>query len=197
MKKLVTVAALFSFAALPCLAQSTTWQVDPAHTNSQFAVRHLGVSTVRGAFMKTTGQVQLDEKDFTKSQVEITIDTTTVDTRVEARDKDVKSANFLDVATYPTMTFKSRKITSAGAGKFKLTGDLTLHGVTKEVTFDVDGPTDAIKDPWGNLRRGASATATINRQDFGVNYNKTLDTGGLVVSNDVQITIDIEFVRKP
>ena len=197
MKKFITVAALIAFASLPALAQTTTWQVDPAHTNSQFAVKHLGVSTVRGAFTKTTGQIQLDEKDFTRSQVEITIDTTTLDTRVEARDKDVKSANFLDVATYPTMTFKSKRITSAGHGKLKLTGDLTLHGVTKEVTFDVDGPTEAIKDPWGNLRRGASATATINRQDFGVNYNKTLDSGGLVVSNDVQITIDIEFVRKP
>lgn len=197
MKKLMTVAALFAFNSLPALAQTTTWQVDPAHTNSQFAVKHLGVSTVRGAFMKTSGQIQFDEKDITKSQVEITIDTTTVDTRVEARDKDLKSTNFLDVATYPTMSFKSKKITSDGNGKLKLAGDLTLHGVTKEVTFDVDGPTEAIKDPWGNLRRGASAAATINRQDFGISYSKTLDTGGLVVANDVHITIDIEFFRKP
>jgi len=197
MKKLLTVAALIAFASLPALAQTTTWQVDPAHTNTQFAVRHLGVSTVRGAFTKTTGQIQLDEKDMTKSQVEITVDMSTLDTRNEGRDKDVKSSNFLDVATFPTMTFKSRKITVAGAGKLKLTGDLTLKGQTKEVTFDVEGPSPAIKDPWGNLRHGASATATINRQDFGVTYNKTLDSGGLVVSNDVQITIDIEFVRKP
>ncbi len=197
MKKLLTVAALLALASLPCLAQTTSWQVDPNHTSAQFAVKHLGVSTVRGAFTKTTGQVQLDDKDITKSQVEITVDTTTLDTRNETRDKDVKSPNFLDVATYPTMTFKSKRITSAGGGKLKITGDLTLHGVTKEVTFDVDGPSPAIKDPWGFLRRGASATATINRQDFGVNYNKTLDTGGLVVSNDVQITIDIEFIRKP
>ncbi|HTQ86869.1 MAG TPA: YceI family protein [Candidatus Solibacter sp.] len=197
MKKLLTVAALIAFASLPALAQTTTWQVDPAHTNTQFAVRHLGVSTVRGAFTKTTGQIQLDEKDMTKSQVEITVDMSTLDTRNEGRDKDVKSSNFLDVATFPTMTFKSRKITVAGAGKFKLTGDLTLKGQTKEVTFDVEGPSPAIKDPWGNLRHGASATATINRQDFGVTYNKTLDSGGLVVSNEVQITIDIEFVRKP
>lgn len=197
MKKLLTVAALIAFASLPALAQTTTWQVDPAHTNTQFAVRHLGVSTVRGAFTKTTGQIQLDEKDMTKSQVEITVDMSTLDTRNEGRDKDVKSSNFLDVATFPTMTFKSRKITAAGAGKLKLTGDLTLKGQTKEVTFDVEGPSAAVKDPWGNLRHGASATATINRQDFGVTYNKTLDSGGLVVSNDVQITIDIEFVRKP
>jgi len=197
MKKLFTVAALLAFGALPAVGQTTAWQVDPAHTNSQFAVKHLGVSTVRGAFTKTTGQVQLDEKEITKSQVEITVDTTTLDTRNDARDKDVKSANFLDVAAFPTMTFKSKRITSAGSGKFKLTGDLTLHGVTKEVTFDVEGPTEAIKDPWGNLRRGASATATINRQEFGVSYNKVLDSGGLVVSNEVQISIDIEFIRKP
>jgi len=197
MKKLLTVVALLASASLPALAQTTAWQVDPNHTATQFSVKHLGVSTVRGAFTKTTGQVQLDEKDISKSQVEITVDTTTVDTRNDTRDKDVKSPNFLDVATYPTMTFKSKRITSAGNGKWKLAGDLTLHGVTREVTFDVDGPTPAIKDPWGNLRRGASATATINRQDFGVSYNKTLDTGGLVVANDVQITIDIEFIRKP
>jgi len=197
MKKWVTVAALIAFSALPGLAQTTAWKVDPNHTAAQFSVKHLGVSTVRGAFMKTTGEVQLDEKDITKSQIDVTVDTTSVDTRNETRDKDVKSPNFLDVAVYPTMTFKSRRITSAGDGKFKMTGDLTLHGVTKEVTFDVDGPSPAIKDPWGNLRRGASATATINRQDFGINYNKMLDTGGLVVSNEVQITIDIEFIRKP
>ena len=197
MKKLFSVAALLAFAALPALAQTNAWKVDPNHTAAQFSVKHLGVSTVRGAFMKTSGEIQLDEKDVTKSQVEVTVDTTSVDTRNETRDKDVKSPNFLDVAVYPTMTFKSRRITSAGDGKFKMTGDLTLHGVTKEVTFDVDGPSPAIKDPWGNLRRGASATATINRQDFGINYNKMLDTGGLVVSNEVQITIDIEFIRRP
>ena len=197
MKKLLTVAALSAFASLPALAQTTAWQVDPNHTATQFSVKHLGVSTVRGAFTKTTGQIQLDEKDVTKSQVEITVDMSSLDTRNESRDKDVKSPNFLDVAAYPTMIFKSRKIAPAGPGRLKITGDLTLHGVTKEVTFEVEGPSPAIKDPWGNLRQGASATATINRQDFGVTYNKTLDTGGLVVSNDVQITIDIEFIRKP
>jgi len=191
MKKSLSVAALLAFASLPCLAQTTTWQVDPNHTNSQFAVKHLGISTVRGQFMKTTGQIQLDEKDVTKSQVEVTVDTTTLDTRVTARDNDVKSPNYLDVAQFPTMTFKSKSVTSAGEGKLKLTGDLTLHGVTKEVTFDVDGPSAPITDPWKNLRRGASATTTINRHDFGVNG------GGPVVGDNVAITIDLEFFRKP
>ena len=191
MKKLLSVAALVALASLPCLAQTTTWQVDTAHTNSQFAVKHLGISTVRGQFTKTTGQVQLDEKDVTKSQVEVTVDTTTVDSRNDNRDTDVKGPNYLDVEKFPTMTFKSKRVASVGEGKLKLTGDLTLHGVTKEVTFDVDGPSAAITDPWKNLRRGASATTKINRHDFGVNG------GGPVVGDDVTITIDLEFIRKP
>jgi polyisoprenoid-binding protein YceI len=191
MKKLFTVAALIALASLPCLAQTTTWNVDPAHTNSQFAVKHLGISTVRGEFTKTTGTIQLDEKDVTKSKVEVTVDTTTLDTRNEGRDKDVKGDGYLDVAKFPTMTFKSKSITSAGDGKLRIAGDLTLHGVTKEVTFDVDGPSAAITDPWKNLRRGASATTKINRKDFGVNG------GGGFVGDDVTITIDMEFTRKP
>jgi polyisoprenoid-binding protein YceI len=191
MKKLLSVAALLGFAALPVFAQTVTWQVDPMHTASQFAVKHLGISTVRGQFNKTTGQIQLDEKDITKSQLEVTVDTTTLDTRIEPRDKDVKSPNYLDVEKFPTMTFKSKQITSAGPGKLKLTGDLTIHGVTKEATFDVDGPTAPITDPWKNQRRGASATTTINRHDFGING------GGVAVGDLIQITIDMEFIHKP
>src|SRR5271168_10384 len=159
MKRLMIVAALTAFASLPCLAQTTTWQVDAAHTNTQFGVKHLGISTVKGEFTKTTGQIDLDEKDVSKSRVEVVVDTTTLDTRNASRDKDVKGDGYLDVEKYPTMTFKSKRITSAGDGKLKMTGDLTLHGITKEVTFDVDGPSAAITDPWKNLRRGASATA--------------------------------------
>ena len=191
MKKPLAVAALIAFSSLPSLAQTATWQIDPAHTNSQFAVKHMGISTVKGEFTKTTGQIQLDEKDVTKSQVEVTVDTTTLDTRNSARDSDVKGPDYLDVAKFPAMTFKSKRITAAGEGKLKMTGDLTLHGVTKEVTFDVDGPSATITDPWKNLRRGAAATARINRKDFGVNG------GGALVGDDVLITIDIEFIRKP
>jgi len=191
MKKLFTVAALIALASLPCLAQTTTWQVDPAHTAAQFAIKHLGISTVRGQFTKSSGQIQLDERDITKSQVEVTVDTTTLDTRNEGRDKDVKGPDYLDVAKYPAMTFKSKRIVAAGEGKLQMTGDLTLHGVAREVTFDVDGPSPAITDPWKNLRRGASATTKINRKDFGVNG------GGSFVGDDISITIDIEFTRKP
>jgi len=188
MKKLLSVAALVAFASLPCLAQTTTWQVDTNHTNSQFAVKHMGISTVRGQFTKTTGQVLLDEQDITKSQVEVTVDTTTLDTRVKGRDDDVKGPGYLDVEKFPTMTFKSTRVTSAGQGKLKLTGDFTLHGVTKEVTFDVDGPTAPVTDPRKNQHRGASATTTINRKDFGVNG------GGMMVGDEVVITIDLEIV---
>ena len=191
MKRLLSVAALLVFASLPCLGQTTTWQVDPAHTNSQFAVKHLGISTVKGQFTKTTGQIQIDEKDVTKSQLEVTVDTTTLDTRVDARDKDVKSSSYLDAEKFPTMTFKSKKITAAGEGKLKLTGDLTILGVTNEVTFDVEGLSPVITDPWKYLRRGASATTKINRHDFGVNG------GGLAVGDDILISIDLEFIRKP
>jgi len=191
MKKLLSVAALLGFAALPGFAQTVTWQVDPAHTASQFAIKHLGISTVRGQFNKTTGQIQLDEKDISKSQLEVTVDTTTLDTRIEARDKDVKGPNYLDVEKFPAMTFKSKQITAAGPGKLKLTGDLTIHGVTKEVTFDVDGPSPAIKGPGGFPRRGASATTRINRKDFGING------GGAFVGDDVDIIIDMEFIQKP
>ena len=172
-----------------------TWTIDAAHSHVGFAVKHMMISTVRGEFQKLSGTVQLDEKDVTKSSVEVTIDTTTVDTRVSQRDADLKSPNFLDVANFPTMTFKSKSVSKAGEGRLKITGDLTLHGVTKEVVLDVEGPTPAIK-AGNNLRRGASATTKINRKEFGINWSRTLDGGGLVVSDDVNITLDIEFVQK-
>ena len=200
MRQVLKIATLWAVAAaasaLPSFAQVNTYDVDPAHSAAQFSVRHLGISTVRGQFSKVTGKVQLDEKDVTKSHVEVTVDVNTLDTREPDRDKDVKSENFLDAAKYPTMTFKSKGISVVGDGKLKMTGDLTIHGVTKEVTFDVDGPTPAIKDPWGFIRRGAQATTKINRKDFGINYNKVLDNGGLVVGDELTITIDLEMTRK-
>ena len=197
MKKLLRVVALVAAFALPSFAQVNSYDVDPAHSAAQFSVRHLGISTVRGEFSKVTGKVQVDEKDATKSQIDVTIDVNTLDTREPNRDKDVKSENFLDAAKYPTMTFKSKNISAVAEGKLKMTGDLTIHGVTREVTFDVDGPSPAIKDPWGNLRRGAQATAKINRKDFGVSWNKVMDNGGMVVGDELTITIDLEMTRKP
>jgi len=186
---------LFAFAAALLLTLSAAaqdvWQLDPAHTAAQFSVRHLAVSTVRGAFTKLNGSVLYDPANPGKSAIQVTIDATSVDTRVEKRDNDLRSPNFLDAQKYPTITFQSKKVEAAGEGKLKVTGDLTIRSVTKEVVLDVDGPTPAIKDPMGpgRLRMGASATTKINRQDFGVS--------GLpaVVGDEITITLDVEMTK--
>lgn len=193
----ISVAALAATLSLPAAAATSTWQIDPNHSAAQFAVRHLSISTVRGAFTKVNGSIQLDDKDISKSSVEVTIDADSVDTRVPNRDKDLRSDHFFDVQKYPTITFKSTKVEQVEPGKLKVTGDLTIHGVTKPVVLDVEGPTGAVKDPWGNQRAAANATTKINRQDYGVKWNATMDGGGVVVGDDVAITIDVEMVQKP
>jgi polyisoprenoid-binding protein YceI len=192
----VYATALAATLSLPAAATTSNWQIDPNHSSAQFAVRHLGLSTVRGAFTKVNGSIQFDDKDVTKSSVDVTIDAASVDTRVEGRDKDLRSDHFFEVEKYPTLTFKSTKVEQVEVGKLKVTGDLTIHGVTKQVVLDVEGPTAAVKDPWGNQRAAASATTKINRQDFGVKWNAKMDNGGWVVGDDVAITIDVEMVQK-
>ena len=189
------VSAIALLTSLSALAQTSTWNIDPAHSTAQFTVRHLGISNVTGNFTKVTGSIVLNEKDITQSQVSASIDVSSVDTRVEARDKDLKSPNFFDVEKYPTIEFKSKRIVSGG-GKLQVIGDLTIHGTTREVTLDVDGPTPELADPWGNSRRGISATTTINRKDFNLVYNKLLNTGEAVVGDNVKIQIDAETVKK-
>jgi polyisoprenoid-binding protein YceI len=170
-------------------AQSGTWKIDPNHSAAQFSVRHLSVSTVRGAFTKVTGSAVYDPADPSKDSLEATIDASSVDTRVEMRDNDLRSPNFLDVQKYPTITFHSKQAKAVGAGKLQITGDLTIHGVTKEVVLDVDGPSEPIKDPWGNQRIGASASTKINRKDFGVNGAPG------AVGDEITITIDTELIQ--
>jgi len=177
-------------------AMAATWTIDPAHSAARFKVRHLMISNVEGRFGEVTGTINYDESDVSKSSVEATIDARTIDTGAEARDKDLKSANFFEVEKYPTMTFRSTKVEKAGDGRLKVTGDLTMKGITKPIVLDVDGPSRSITDPWGNVKAGASATATLNRQEFGIAWNKTLDGGGVVVSDQVQITIEIEMARE-
>ncbi len=150
----------------------------------------MGISTVRGAFTKVTGTVQYDPSDVAKTSMDVTIDAASLDTRVEMRDKDLRSPKLLDVEKYPTITFKSKHVASAEGGKLRVTGDLTIHGVTKEITLDVEGPTGPIKDPRGNLHMGASATAQINRRDFGVSAYPSA-----MIADDVAITIDVELVK--
>src|SRR6267143_1017515 len=193
----ISVTAFAAALSLPAGAATSTWQIDPNHSAAQFAVRHLAISTVRGAFTKVNGTIQFDDKDISKSSVEVTIDADSVDTRVPNRDKDLRSDHFFDVQKYPTITFKSTKVEQVEPGKLKVTGDLTIHGVTKPVVLDVEGPTAAVKDPWGNQRAAANASTKINRQDYGVKWNATMYGGGLVVGDDVAITIDLEMVQKP
>lgn len=191
-----TLSALFLAlflipAATLTAAARDAWQIDPMHSSAQFSVRHLGISTVRGAFTKVSGTILLDEANPAKDQITASIDAASVDTRVEMRDNDLRSPNFFDVQKYPTITFKSKKIEPAGPGKLKVAGDLTIHGVTKEVVLDVDGPSPAIKDPWGNPRCGASASTKVIRQDFSVNGAPG------VVGDEITINLDVEFIKPP
>jgi len=195
--RIAVVAGMAVGLALPARAATSTWQIDPQHSSAQFAVRHLGLSTVRGAFSKLSGTMVLDDQDITKSSVEVTIDVNTVDTREPDRDRDLRSERFFDVAHFPTMTFKSKKVEQVATGKLRVTGELTIRGTSREVTLDVDGPTTAVKDPWGNQRLAATATTKINRQDYGVKWNAKLDNGGVVVGDDVNITLDVEMIQKP
>jgi polyisoprenoid-binding protein YceI len=193
MRNLVVIGLLV--LAAPVRAQSV-WEIDPAHSSVQFSIRHMMISNVRGEFTKVAGTVRADDKDLTRSVVEATIDTASIDTREAKRDEHLRSPDFLDVARFPTMTFRSKKIEKAGEGRYAVTGDLTLHGVTREVVLDVEGPTPPMKDPRGNVRAGAQATAKIKRKDFGINWNKALDGGGVVVGDDVAVTIDVEGIKK-
>jgi polyisoprenoid-binding protein YceI len=189
-------SAALALLALPSLAAASTWDIDPPHTSVTFSVRHMMVTNVRGTFTKVSGTVTLDDKDVSKSSLEITIDPASVDTRNEKRDAHLRSPDFFDVAKYPTITFKSTKVVAEGKGHLKVTGDLTLHGVTRPVTLDLEGPTAEVKDPRGNAKMGASATTKINRSDYGMKLGMPMATGGFVVSDEVPIAIDVELNKK-
>jgi polyisoprenoid-binding protein YceI len=196
LSRLALAATLVAALAVPSPAATATWQIDPAHTAAGFSVRHLMIATVRGQFKGVTGAVLWDDQDINNSTVDVTIDANTVDTGEPKRDADLKSANFFDVKNYPTITFKSTKIEKISAGKMKVTGNLTIHGVTKQVVLDVEGPSGAVKDPWGNTRVALNASTTVNRLDYGVKWNAKMDSGGMVVGDDVNINIDLEMIKK-
>ena len=182
--------------AVPAAGKASVWEIDPAHTSAQFAIRHLMVSTVRGDFRKVSGKVKLDDQDVTQSTVDATIDVASIDTGIAKRDDHLRSPEFFDVAKHPTMTFKSKKIEKgSGDGNYKITGDLTLHGVTKEVFLDFEGNLKPVKSPQGKTLIGCMATTKINRKDFGLAWNAALETGGVAVGEDVTITIDIEMTQ--
>lgn len=196
MKKIIASISTIIALALPAFAFASTWTIDPDHSNIGFKVKHLMVSNVKGSFDKHTGTVEINDQDITKSKVEVSIDTNSINTNVQKRDEHLRSADFFDVAKYPKMTFVSKKVAKAGNNKLKVTGDLTLRGITKQVVLDVEGPTKEVKDPWGVIRKGATATTKINRKDFGLVWNAALETGGVVVGDEVTITLEIEMIKK-
>jgi polyisoprenoid-binding protein YceI len=179
--------------AAPAFAQ--TWQIDTAHSRAQFTVRHLMISNIRGDFGAVTGTVDYDGKDITKAKVNATIDVKSISTRVDKRDEHLKTDDFLDVANHPTMTFVSTSITPAAGGKYNMTGNLTIRGTTKPVTFELTAPSGPITSR-GTTKIGAAASATINRKDFGVKYHEVMDNGGLGVADEVFIQLDVELIQR-
>jgi polyisoprenoid-binding protein YceI len=176
-------------------ATTTTWNIDPVHTVAEFKVKHMMISNVKGHFEKVSGVLVLDEKDLTNSRVEVSIDGASINTRDAQRDTHLKSADFLHVEKFPSLSFKSTRINQTAEAELAVTGDLTIRGVTRKVVFTVEGPTPPAKDPWGNTRVGLSATTKINRKDFGLTWNAALETGGILVGDEVTITLDVQFVK--
>jgi polyisoprenoid-binding protein YceI len=194
MKKILSVVVLAS-ALVAQVAFATEFTVDPAHSSIGFSIRHL-VSHVKGEFKEFEGKINMDEKKPEASKVEFTVKSDSINTNNEKRDNHLKSEDFFDAKKFPTLSFVSKKVASAGKNKMKVTGDLTIHGVTKPATFNVEY-NGQMKDPWGNMRAGYSATSKINRKDFGLTWNKALEAGGMMVGDDVEIALNVEAVKAP
>jgi polyisoprenoid-binding protein YceI len=176
-------------------AAATTWKIDPVHSVAEFKVKHLMIANVKGQFTGVSGTLSLDDSDLTLSRVEATIDAASINTREPQRDTHLKSPDFFDVEKYPTLSFKSSHVSRKSDGELQVAGNLTIHGITRDVTFEVEGPTPPQKDPWGNTRVGLSATTKINRKDFGLTWSPVLETGGLMVGEEVTLTLEVEFVK--
>jgi polyisoprenoid-binding protein YceI len=174
---------------------TTTWKIDPVHSTAEFKVKHMMITNVKGQFAVVNGVLSLDEGDIAKSRVEASLDAASVNTRDAQRDAHLKSADFFDVEKFPTLSFKSTRISLGGTGELAVAGDLTIHGITRPVVFNVEGPSAPGKDPWGNTRVGLSATTKVNRKDFGLTWNAALETGGILVGDDVTITLDVQFIK--
>jgi polyisoprenoid-binding protein YceI len=174
---------------------TSTWNIDPTHSVAEFKVKHMMISNVKGQFAKVSGKLLLDESNLANSRVEALIEASSIETRDPQRDAHLKSADFLDVENFPTLSLKSTRVSLVRSGELAVEGDLTIRGVTRKVTFDVEGPTPPVKDPWGNTRVAVSATTKINRKDFGLTWNTLLEAGGIAVGDQVTITLDVEFIR--
>jgi len=176
-------------------AATTNWNIDPVHSTAEFKVRHMMISNVKGRFPAVKGVLALDETALTNSRIEVSIDAASIDTRDSQRDAHLKSADFFDVEKFPTLSFKSTRINRISDGELAVAGDLTIHGITRNVVFNVEGPTAPGKDPWGKTRMGLSASTKINRKDFGLTWNAALETGGILVGDEVTITLEVQFVK--
>ena len=174
---------------------SITWNIDPAHSHAEFKVKHMMISNVKGSFSGIAGTLIEDPADPNLNRIDASIDISTVNTGDEQRDEHLKSADFFHHEQHPHMTFKSTKVEKKGNEEYAVTGELTLHGITKPVTFAVEGPSQPAKDPWGNTRIGLSATTKINRKDFGLTWNAALESGGILVGEDVQISLDVQLIQ--
>jgi polyisoprenoid-binding protein YceI len=181
--------------AIPQTQTTTTWNIDPAHSVAEFKVKHMMISNVKGHFAKVAGSLTFDESDLNNSRLEAVIEAGSLETRDVQRDAHLKSVDFLDVEKYPTLSFKSTGVRIVRDGELAVEGNLTIHGVAQKVTFTVEGPTPPAKDPWGNTRIAVSATTRINRKDFGLTWNAALETGGILVGEEVTITLDVQFVK--
>jgi len=182
-------------AAVSPLTTTTTWNIDPVHSVAEFKVKHMMISNVKGQFTRVKGVLTLDETNLLNSRAEASIDAASIQTRDEQRDAHLKSADFFDVEKFPTLSFKSTSISRVGDGELAVEGDLAIHGVTRKVLFAVEGPTSPSKDPWGNTRLGLSATTKINRKDFGLTWNSALESGGILVGDEVTLTLELQFVK--
>jgi polyisoprenoid-binding protein YceI len=174
---------------------STAWNIDPAHSRAEFKVKHMMISNVKGSFSAITGTLIEDTADPSLSRIDASVDIGTVNSGDEKRDEHLKSADFFHHEQHPRMTFKSTKVEKKGDEEYAVTGDLTLHGITKPVTFAVEGPSQPTKDPWGNTRIGLAATTTINRKDFALTWNAALESGGILVGEDVHISLDVQLIK--
>ncbi len=172
-----------------------TYQIDSSHSAAHFSVRHMMIANVRGEFSKVSGTIAFDPDNPANSKVDATIDAASIVTRDAQRDAHLRSADFLDAEKFPVLTFRSKSV-SGERGDWKMTGDLTIRGITREVTLDVEGPTPEARDPWGGARIGATATGKLNRKDFGLTWNTALETGGVLVGDEVKLTLDVEGVRQ-
>jgi polyisoprenoid-binding protein YceI len=190
------VGVLALTLVLPVSARAETWVIDPAHTVSVFTVKHMMITNVTGVFEVTRGTIEYKPGDPGSVKADITIEARSVNTRIGRRDDDLRSDNFFSVEKFPTLAFRSRRVQNVRAEGFDLVGDLTIRDVTREVVLRVDGPTAPIKDPQGNRRVGATASTTINRKDFGIMWNRTIEAGGVVVGDEVKINLEVEAVEK-